>query len=762
MNSSFNTRFPLFNCLAASLFLLAATFCSAHNGTIRGMALDSETRLGLAGANVELVETGKFTATDELGIFTFADLPSGVFTINVSYLGYAKTSLQIEVRDHETTAVKIPLSPEKIDLPAVEIQVAANANLRTINALDIQTRPVNSSQDILRLVPGLVIAQHAGGGKAEQIFLRGFDLDHGTDIQITVDGLPVNMVSHAHGQGYADLHWLIPELVREVDFAKGTYDARAGNFATAGHVNFQTANALSQSMVKIEGGQFDTWRGVAALDLLGEAAKNKNQNAYLASEYFFSNGYFDSPQQFTRFNLMGKYTGLVGDNQSLSVSFSTFKSRWDASGQVPARAVADGKIGRFGSLDDSEGGETSRQNFNLIFLKNLDGKTFLKNQVFLTRYDFELYSNFTFFLNDPVNGDQIRQRENRNILGYNGSWNRETNLGGKRLQSEIGLQLRYDEVDDIELSRTKNRRETILPLALGNVQEVNAAIYAVETLDFSHHWQLVAGLRYDRFYFAYDNVLDSLYDHRDQMKGAVSPKFNLIFAPSKALRFFFSAALGFHSNDSRVVISQAGRQILPAAFGIESGAIFKPFPRLLLNFSLWQLDLQQEFVYVGDEAIVEASGRTRRQGFDISARWQATAWLFADADFSYAHPRAKDEPEGQNFIPLAPVKTAIGGLTAQSKSGWHGSLRIRYVGDRPANEDGSLTAEGHFLTDLLAGLKKPRYEINLTIQNLFNNDFNEAQFETESRLADETASVTELHFTPGAPFFLKGSLSYFF
>ncbi|MEK7257634.1 MAG: TonB-dependent receptor, partial [Bacteroidota bacterium] len=207
MNSSFNTRFPLFNCLAASLFLLAATFCSAHNGTIRGMALDSETRLGLAGANVELVETGKFTATDELGIFTFADLPSGVFTINVSYLGYAKTSLQIEVRDHETTAVKIPLSPEKIDLPAVEIQVAANANLRTINALDIQTRPVNSSQDILRLVPGLVIAQHAGGGKAEQIFLRGFDLDHGTDIQITVDGLPVNMVSHAHGQGYADLHF---------------------------------------------------------------------------------------------------------------------------------------------------------------------------------------------------------------------------------------------------------------------------------------------------------------------------------------------------------------------------------------------------------------------------------------------------------------------------------------------------------------------------------------------------------------------------
>ncbi len=762
MTTSIYTRFTLKNSLSALAFLFFFSFANAHNGTLKGLVIDTETNTGLIGAHVQLVETGQSTFTDELGIFSFHDLPSGKFTVTVTYIGFVSARIEADVKDHESTSVKIPMTATKINLPDVEIKAIATDKINNISALDIQARPINTSQDILRIVPGLVIAQHAGGGKAEQIFLRGFDIDHGTDIRITVDGLPVNMVSHAHGQGYADLHWLIPEMVRGVDFAKGNYDAAAGDFATAGHVNFNTPTALNQSMLKLEGGQFDNWRAVAAFDLLGEKARAKNQNAWLASEYYFSNGYFDSPQNFTRFNLMGRYTNLISENQSLSIAFSTFRSRWDHSGQIPQRAVADGSITRFGAIDDTEGGETSRSNVSLTFLKNLGERTFFKNQVYLVKYDFELYSNFTFFLNDPVNGDQIRQKEDRTIIGYNGSWNREITFGGMDFNTEIGVQLRYDDVKNNELSRTANRRETLSTLSLGNVEEANAGFYLDETIKISPRWTLNAGLRYDQFYFNYDDRLAPQFLRQTEMKGIVSPKLNLFFDASQSVRLFAHAGIGFHSNDARVVVAQSGREILPKAHGVEAGVLVKPFPQLMLNFSAWRLDLEQEFVYVGDEGVVEPSGRTRRQGFDLSARWQLANWLFADADFNYTMPRSKDEPEGQNYIPLAPTVTSIGGLTAQAKSGLFGSIRYRYIGDRPANEDNSVTAEGQFVTDVLAGLRKAKYELSLSVQNVFDTQYNDAQFETESRLRDEPAPVTELHFTPGTPFFLMGSLSYFF
>ena len=742
--------------------LLVAHTVLAHNGTIKGIVLDAQTKQGLAGANVILLQPPKTTFTDELGVFIFSDLPAGTVQIKVSYIGFGDTTLSINVVDHETSSLKVVLSPQDIYLPNIEISAAGPYNLNAISALDIQTRPVNTAQDILRAVPGLLIAQHAGGGKAEQIFLRGFDVDHGTDIRISVDGMPVNMVSHAHGQGYADLHWLIPELVREVNFAKGNYDAKQGNLATAGSVEFNTASALSHSLFKLETASFNSWRAVAALDLLGEAAKNKNQSAYLASEYYISDGYFDHPQNFNRFNLMGKYTGLMGDNQSLSISFSTFRSRWDASGQIPARAVADGKISRFGAIDNTEGGQTSRSNFNVVLMKNLGNQAFLKNQVFIVKYDFELFSNFTFFLNDPLNGDQIRQKEDRTIVGYNGIFNKETTISGKRLVSEIGLQIRYDQVNNTELSHTKNRSETLNRIAFGDVEEANAGFFVNETLQLGPRWKLNAGLRYDQFRFLYNNKLDTLYNPQSTTKGILSPKLNLFFEVTPDLRLYANAGIGFHSNDTRVVIAQQGRETLPRAFGWEAGAFFKPLNSLLINLSFWQLDLQQEFVYVGDVGVVEPSGRTRRRGFDASARWQILDWLYADVDFNFTIPRLKDEPDGQDYIPLAPTVTSIGGLMARAKNGLFASTRYRYVGDRPANEDNSLTAWGMFLMDVLVGYKKQQFALDLAIQNVFNTEFNEAQFETTSRLKDEPNEVTELHFTPGSPIFLKGSLSYFF
>lgn len=735
----------------------------AQSGSVKGFVFDENTKLGLANANIELNEGKYRTTANELGIFTFSKLEAGTYQLKVSYVGYVQQELiNIDVTNDLTTIVRIDLTPTIIDLPTLEIRPTLQQNLNIISAIDIQARPLNNAQEILRIVPGLVIAQHAGGGKAEQIFLRGFDIDHGTDIQLTLDGMPVNMVSHAHGQGYADLHFIIPELVNQVDFKKGPYYAQVGNFSTAGYAGFQTSNALAESMIKLEAGQFDSYRIVGAIDLLGEQMKAKNQNAYIASEYMFTNGYFDSPQNFTRFNLLGKYTGMIGDNQSLNVSFSTFNSEWDASGQIPERAVAQGLIGRFGAIDDTEGGATSRTNLNAILSKNLGNGAFLKNQLYYINYNFELYSNFTFFADNPIDGDQIRQKENRNLIGYNGSWMKTATLAGRTVETEIGVNFRYDNSDDNELSRTKNREETIEQLSFGDIDEVNTAVYANATYEIAPKLLVNAGLRYDQFNFTYLNRLSSELEQQSQSKGVFSPKLNLFYNATTAVQLYANFGQSFHSNDTRVVVAQRGEEILPKATGLEAGIIFKPVPSLLLNLAAWQLDLQQEFVYVGDEAIVEPSGATRRRGIDVSARWQLTKWLFADTDLTYTYARAVEEEKGLDFIPLAPIWTGIGGLTVLHKSGFNGSFRYRYLADRPANEDNSLTAEGYFLLDALISYRLPKFEFSISLQNVLNQDWKEAQFETESRLQNEVAPVGEIHFTPGTPRFLKGSFTYFF
>lgn len=725
----------------------------AHNGAIEGQVRELDGGLELPGAVVRLEPLGLSTTSNALGIFRFSDLPAGTYRLTASIIGYETKTLDgITVRDSESAAVRFDLAPAVVDLRTVDINVPNLQPLHSVGALDIQTRPVLTAQDVLRLVPGLFIAQHAGGGKAEQIFLRGFDIDHGTDIHISVDGLPVNMVSHAHGQGYADLHFVIPELIDNVDFQKGPYRADAGNFTTAGLARFHTADRVDKSFIKLDGGQFGTARAVGAFNLLGKQATQRRQHAYIASETFYSRGYFDSPQQFQRLNLFGKYNALIDDEQKISLSASLFQSNWDASGQIPDRAVESGQIGRFGAIDDTEGGLTSRYNFNLEHEKSLPGHKLIKNQLYYSDYAFELYSNFTFFLNDPVHGDQIRQKEHRRIFGYNGSLQHEGSLVGKSLKSELGLFFRNDLVRDNELSHTVARRRTLQQIALGDVNETNAGAYLSETWELYPGLTLQGALRADVFQFAYNDHLDSLYRHPSVTDGKLSPKLNLYWDALPTLRLYLNSGLGFHSNDTRVVVPQNGRQTLPGARGVDLGMLFKPSPALLLNMAVWRLDLNQEFVYVGDAGIVEPGGKTRRMGVDLSARLQLLRYLYADLDLTYSHARAPEEPEEARYIPLAPRFTGTGGIRWDAQKTWFGSLRYRYLGDRPANEDNSLVAAGYLLLDAVAGWRHKNLELGCSIQNLFNYAWKEAQFETESRLKNELEPVTEIHYTPGTPF----------
>lgn len=755
--------FQMKTCIHILLFLLVALQSAfAHLGKIAGTVYDQATNLPLHGVNVQLTGLGKATLTNELGQYRFDELVAAPYKIELSHIGFKAQTVTVVVKDDETTFIKMEMANATLELGEVVVSSQRAHDQQLISNLDIKLRSITNSQEILRLVPGLFIGQHAGGGKAEQIFLRGFDLDHGTDIRLTVDDMPVNMVSHAHGQGYADLHFVIPELVAGADFKKGPYHAEKGNFTTAGWVNFRTKNALDRSFVKLEGGQFDTFRGVAGIDLLGRKGRDNNQSAYLASEYSFTNSYFDNPQNFNRLNIVGKYHGHITPNTHLTLTGSTFYSKWDHSGQIPDRAIELGLIGFFGSIDPSEGGETSRTNFNGQFVTVTPRNHLIKNQFFYSNYNFELYSNFTFFLEDSLNGDQIRQKENRHLFGYNGSFSTQNDIRNTRWTTTLGVQYRHDLTKNTELSHTQNRNEIIDPLQLGNINELNAAVYADELIQVSDAFSINAGLRIDFFRNQYQDLLSNPITTRRASAAVLLPKLNLYYTFNPRFQLYLNTGKGFHSNDTRVVVPQGGRQILPPAYGSDLGFIFKPIPKLLINAAAWYLWLQQEFVYVGDAGVIEPSGKTQRQGIDLSVRYQLTKHLYADVDVSGTKPRALGALEGQNYLPLAPVFTTMGGLSLQDNSGFSGSLRYRYIGNRPANEDNSIVAKGYFVTDMQVNYAKKAYNVGLSVQNLLNTRWKETQFATESRLKNEVTPVEEIHFTPGTPFFARLSLTVFF
>ncbi len=747
--------------LAALLFLL--TGIPLRGTVISGRVTDSLTHEALADVIVTVKGTNIAIFTDALGHYCIPEVQADEVVLRYFRLGY-ETKVVSAVAENETPVLNVSLSASAISLEEVTIAHPRNIgqSLAAISHVDKLLRPTNSAQDLLRLVPGLFTAQHAGGGKAEQIFLRGFDVDHGTDFAVSIDGMPVNIVSHAHGQGYADFHFVIPETVEGLNVSKGPYAARHGNFATSGAGEFSTKNAISRSQVKLEYGMFDTYRAAGLFNLSGNKKRfpGKNGNAYIAGEYYFSDSYFESSQHLNRYNVFGKYSGNIGRATAFSFSASTFSSAWDASGQVPTRAVQEGLITRFGSIDNTEGGTTSRTNANLIFTTPAANGTTFRNQVFYSRYAFDLYSNFTFFLHDSINGDGIRQIEKgRNIYGYTGTVERAGSIGNVPVRITAGIGTR---IDRGEILLAHALRRTILDtIVAGQLYEQNIHAYVDETIRLSEKFSINTGMRFDHFIFSFDNSTDQNASGKKD-KHRFSPKLNFQYDITATVQLYIRSGIGFHSNDTRAVISGIAGNSLPRAYGYEAGSTFKAGKNILLNVSLWGLDLENELVYVGDEGVVEISGATRRLGVDFSARWQITPALFADMDLNFSHGRFVDLPAGENYIPLAPRFTGTGGITYRKENGFSGSLRYRFMDSRPANETGTVTAQGFFLVDAVVNYRLKNIVFGLTAENLLNSEWNEAQFNTESRLRNEAQSVSELHFTPGTPFFVKGSVTCFF
>ncbi|MGQ0813003.1 MAG: TonB-dependent receptor [Gemmatimonadota bacterium] len=618
------------------------------------------------------------------------------------------------------------------------------ASSATVRALDIRLRPHASSQELLQLAPGVVIAQQGGGGKAEQIFMRGLDADHGTDVAISVDGVPVNVVSHAHGQGYADLHFLMPELVERIDVRKGPFDARDGDFATAGAIDFKTVDSITAPASSIRAGSFGTWNLWTAVPL----HKSERASSYIAAGAHRSRGFFDAPQNHSRYNAFGKWTWSHAA-ASYALTTSYYAADWRMSGQIPERAVRAGMIGRFGSIDPSEGGATRRAEVRALAAGTTSTGSWSAH-AYAIRSDFNLFSNFTFLARDSVNGDGIEQQDSRYTTGValenallhrigNSDGIIKAGIGGRFDAAKVGL-------------FHQHQRARLGAVSDEQIRQAHAYAWLQEEAQLSRNARIKAGVRTDAFRFETSVGARTI--------AIVNPKLSFAYDVGDRTSLFASLGTGFHSNDARDAAAAAGSEaVVPRARSAEAG-MRHTRARATFAAAAWLLDLGSELVYVGDEGVTEPSGRTRRLGVDAEARIQLLRWLWADVDVNLARGRFLEQPA--LVIPLAPSFTSAGGLTVRDAGPVSGGMRYRLIGDRAADEERRITANGHTQLQAFAAWTYGRTRLQLAVDNLLDSRWNEAQFATTSRLAGERMPVTELHFTPGTPRAIQLDLQYHF
>jgi hypothetical protein len=585
-----------------------------------------------------------------------------------------------------------------------EIVVTAEPDRATASAVEIPRRelalrPRVRVSDVISAVPGLFAVQHAGGGKAYQYFLRGFDADHGTDVAILVDGVPVNLPTHAHGQGWADVNFVIPELVAAVSATKGPFRAAHGDFATAGAVDLRLSDHLHRSSVTLQGGSFYSLRGVAivAPDL------GDDWSTLFAAEASTTNGPFRNPERFRKLNLFGRVTRFF-PRGAVDLTWMTYAGRWNASGQIPTRFPD-----RFDAVDPTDGGSTERHQASASYRYRFDREE-VQALAYVGRQRFSLFSNFTFFLNDTVNGDQIQQADFRTFAGAHIFYRYKT--------TTLGVQARHDDIQNV-LADTTARTVRLTRLD-EHFAVTTLSVYGEHDARLLPFLRAVVGLRVDR-----------------NIQTLISPKASVISSPASFIDLFLSYGRGFHSNHAR-----AGTRLVPAD-AYESGVRVHG-SRGSITAAVFRIDMSSEAVWVADEGTTEPRGASRRIGAELGGRLRIGEGLFLDADATLTRARFLTG----EAVPLAPTRTLTAGI-AFKRDQVFGSLRVRSIAARPADE--VLTADGWTIVDALIGYRIRDVELALDVQNLLNSGWREVQFANASRLRGEAGAMRSLHYTPGWP-----------
>ena len=584
----------------------------------------------------------------------------------------------------------------------------------TVPGAALNARPVTRPGEILEAVPGLVVTQHSGEGKANQYFLRGYNLDHGTDLAITVDDMPVNMRSHAHGQGYADLNWLMPETIAALDIRKGPYFADVGDFGSVGSLGINLIDRPERNIAQATLGSFGYQR------YFGMGAAKAGAGTLLwAAEAGAYNGPWADPDAMRKLNGLVRYSqGTATDG--VSVTGMAYANKWNSTDQVPQRAVAQGEIGRFGSEDSSDGGNTSRFSLSARFARTDDVGSWKAN-AYVIKSDLDLYNDFTYFLSNPLLGDQFHQHDDRVLAGANVARTLNGSFAGRLVETTFGIQTRYDA---IALGLTDTLQRAFLSnVRSDRVGEGSVSVYGESTLHWTEWLRTTLGWRGD----AYAATDDSIYDplNSGTTRAAIgSPKFRMVLGPFAQTEFFLAAGMGMHSNDVRgatITESPVDRGADPGAAsapldrspllvrtkGAEVGLRSRLVPGLDSSLSLFVLDQASELVFSGDAGDTRASRPSRRTGIEWTNNYRVASWLALDADLALSHARfvgfdgeqagvfasLAGFPQAQvgnapgDYIPNAPAIVASAGVTFGEKTGWFGALRWRYLGESPLTED---------------------------------------------------------------------------
>lgn len=625
--------------------------------------------------------------------------------------------------------------------------IASSASEGTVTGQQLENRPLLRPAETLEVIPGLVVSQHSGDGKANQYYLRGFNLDHGTDFATWVMGMPVNLPSHAHGQGYTDLNFLIPELVERMTYRKGPYYASTGDFSSAGSARIDYVRQLSAPFVDLGAGSFGYQRLLAA----GSPAVADGK-LLLAAEVSHYDGPWSVPEHFQKNNFIARYSRGSRDN-GWSVALMGYQADWTATDQVAQRAVDSGVVGRYGSLDPTTGGQTKRYSLSGDWAAR-EGNTRQRLNLYAIDYSLDLWSNFTYATN-TTQGDQFLQADRRQVYGGNASQTWLSELAGKALETSIGLDVRRDEIGRVGLYQTE-KRSVYNTVREDRVKQTSLGLWGEAQVQWLEKFRTTLGLRGDAYQFEIHN--NNAANSGNKQVGLLSPKLGLVFGPWAETELYANYGMGFHSNDGRGAVAKVDpatgnpvQSVKPLARtkGYELGVRTAWLPGLQSALALWQLDIESELVFVGDAGTTEASRPSRRTGIEWANFWKPVDWLTLDADYALSRARyTQDDPAG-NYIPGAVERVASLGINLTPAAPWSVGLRGRYFGGRPLIEDNSVRSRDSLLFNLhLAYKYSPKLRFSVDVMNLFDRKASDIDYYYESQLRNETAPVSDLHSHP--------------
>jgi len=669
------------------------------------------------------------------------------------YAGDVRTLDEVEVTDSAENLTGVDDSANEGEAPRREVE----------------TRTVYRPGELLEVTPGLIVTQHSGEGKANQYFLRGVNLDHGTDLRITVDGMLVNERTHAHGQGYADVNFLIPELISSIQYKKGPYYASEGDFSSVGAININYVDILEKGIAKVTVGQQGYQRG-----LFADSIKLGKGNFLFGLEYMHNDGPWTTPEDFRKYNGVLRYT-LVNAQDSFNVTAMAYHSEGKATNQIAKRAVDNHLISRFDSLDPSDGSNTSRYSLSGAWQHTWENSV-TKANLYAIYNSLDLFSNFTYFLDDPVHGDQFEQSDNRVTTALNVSHTWLTNWGGRRMENTAGIQLQNDNIF-VGLNKTQ-KRQLLSVVRFDHVVESSGGVYFENGIRWLDKFRTVAGVRTDFYCFHVnsDNPTNSgtAYDH------ITNPKLSLIFGPWAKTEYFINMGGGFHSNDARgttitTVPGNGPDANLPAqkvtplvrSKGYEVGARTTIIPGLRSSLTFYLLDFDSELVFQGDAGTTSAGRPSRRLGFEFSNHYTLNPWLTIEADIAYARARfTAPDPDPTvkgDYIPGAVEGVGSLSVAVDNLGPFFGSLQLRYLGPRPLIEDNSVRSSATTLLNGRVGYKiTKKVLVMLEGINLLNSQVSNIEYFYTSRLPGEPAGgVADKHFHPIEPLTFRLSMMYY-